>query len=68
MAKTSTTNRKKPPTSRNSTEKSDKPKTMRLNVNIPKDLYRDLRIRVAEEETSVSKAVIALIEDYVSRK
>ena len=68
MAKASTTNRKKRPTSRSSTEKGEKPQTTRLNVNIPKDLYRDLRIKVAEEETSVSKAVIALIEGYVSRK
>ena len=68
MAKATTANRKKRPTSRSSAEKGEKPKTTRLNVNIPKDLYRDLRIKVAEEETSVSKAMITLIEGYVNRR
>jgi len=48
-------------------EANEKEPTTRLNVNMPKSMYRELRIKAAEQETSVSKAVIGLIENYVAR-
>ena len=42
--------------------------TVRLNVNVPRDMYRALRIKAAENDTSVSRAVIGLIENYVTRR
>jgi len=42
--------------------------TVRLNVNVPREMYRQLRIKAAENETSVSRAVIGLIENYVTRR
>ena len=42
--------------------------TIRLNVNVPREMYRQLRIKAAEKETSVSRAVIGLIENYVARR
>lgn len=42
--------------------------TVRLNVNVPKEMYRQLRIKAAEKDTSVSRAVIGLIENYVTRQ
>ena len=49
--------------------KTDKDKnTVRLNVNVPRETYRQLRIKAAEKETSVSRAVIGLIENYVTRR
>ena len=42
--------------------------TVRLNVNVPRGMYRQLRIKAAEKETSVSRAVIGLIENYVTRR
>lgn len=42
--------------------------TVRLNVNMPREIYRQLRIKAAENDTSVSRAVIGLIENYVARR
>ena len=42
--------------------------TARLNVNVPRDMYRQLRIKAAENDTSVSRAVIGLIENYIARR
>lgn len=42
--------------------------TVRLNVNVPRHIYRQLRIKAAENDTSVSRAVIGLIENYVTHR
>lgn len=42
--------------------------THRLNVDVPVSMYRQLRMKVAEKDTSISKAVIGLIENYVTRQ
>lgn len=42
--------------------------TIRLNVNVPREMYRQLRIKAAEKETSISRSVIGLIENYVAKR
>lgn len=42
--------------------------TARLNINVPREMYRQLRIKAAEKETSISRAVIGLIENYIARR
>lgn len=56
-------------TTRTATGKAAKSgNTTRLNVNVPRAMYRQLRIKAAENDTSVSRAVIGLIENYVARR
>jgi len=59
-----------PPTKTAGSKKasSNSKDTARLNVNVPREMYRQLRIKAAEKETSVSKAVIGLIENYVAKR
>ena len=42
--------------------------TVRLNVNVPLNMYRQLKIKAAQQDISVSRAVIGLIENYIARK
>lgn len=51
----------------NKESSGDATATVRLNVNVPRETYRQLRIKAAEKETSVSRAVIGLIENYIER-
>lgn len=61
------TTRKAANTAPRAKEKATGGDTVRLNVNVPREIYRQLRIKAAEKETSVSVAVIGLIENYIAR-
>jgi hypothetical protein len=37
----------------------------RLNVDLPKDLYRKLKRRAVDEDTSVTEIVLKLLSEYL---
>jgi len=41
--------------------------TKRFNVNMPESLHKKLRIRVANEGTTLSKLAIRLFKEYLSK-
>ncbi len=41
--------------------------TKRFNVNMPESLHRKLRIRVANEGTTLSELAIRLFKEYLSK-
>jgi hypothetical protein len=38
----------------------------RLNVDIPKDLYRKLKRRAVDEDTSVTEIILKLVNEYLT--
>ena len=45
--------------------REEKKPTKRLNVNMPASLYRSFKKKCAEDDVSLSKAVIRLVEQHV---
>ena len=42
--------------------------TARLNVNVPRELYKELRMKALQQDTSVSALVIKLLVAYVNEE
>jgi hypothetical protein len=41
--------------------------TVRMNANVPKSLYRRMRQRALDEETTVTELLIKLCNEYLSK-
>ena len=44
-----------------------KVETVRMNINMPKDLYKQVKLRALEEDCNITGLVKRLLEGYVSR-
>ena len=42
--------------------------TIRMNVNIPKSLHKQIKQRALDEDTTVTELIIKLMTDYLSKK
>ena len=45
----------------------EKPKTVRFNANIPKELHRKLKMKAASEDLQLTELAIKAFEEYLSK-
>lgn len=44
-----------------------KVETVRMNINMPKDLYRQVKLKALEEDSNITDLVKRLLEDHISK-
>lgn len=59
--------RKKKTTDAGRAKKAKKKSVVRLNVDVPRDVYTKLRNKTFEQETTISAQINTLIRNYVAR-
>jgi hypothetical protein len=41
--------------------------TVRMNINMPKDLYKQVKLKALEEDSNITDLVKRLLEDHISK-
>jgi hypothetical protein len=59
--------RKKPSKSVDDVMKEVKPETKRLHAPVPMDLYREIRLRVVQEECTIGELVQRALREYLAK-
>ena len=44
-----------------------KAETVRMNINMPKDLYKQIKLKALEEDSNVTDLVKRLLEEYMNK-
>ena len=44
-----------------------KVETVRMNINMPKELYKQVKIKALEEDTNITEFVKRIIGEYISK-